>query len=277
MKYFTFLFLVVNTTTLFGQNTPNIKSSASLFSNEKIKIALLGTMHFTPSSQDKYSNDELKLTVQKQKELEAVILKLVAFNPDQICVEVPMERQTKIDQQYQDYLKGNYTLELNEIDLIGFQTAKRIKSKGVTCINYLGSFKTKPVQEAAEKYNQEAVLQKMNDYAEEFVQEMNDNEKKFTMMEDLVYLNNQNTLNKNLALYTKYYAAIGKDANYEGVDLVSEWYTTNLHIYANIIRQIKPADKTILVVFGVGHIPILKHLFESNSDFEVVEIDTVLK
>ena len=266
-KYVVLVNVLLVSILTFGQVQPK----------EKIKIALLGTMHFTPSSQDKYSNDELKLTAQKQSELEAVIAKLAAFNPDQICVEVPVERQANIDKQYQEYLKGNYTLELNEIDLIGFQTAKRIKSKGVTCINYLGSFKTKPVQEAAEKYKQEVVLQEMNAYAQEFIQEMNDKEKQLTMIEDLIYLNNQKTLNKNLALYTKFYATIGKDANYEGVDLVSEWYATNLHIYANILRQIQPTDKKILVVFGVGHIAILKHLFESNADFEVIEIENILQ
>jgi hypothetical protein len=70
---------------------------------------------------------------------------------------------------------------------------------------------------------------------------------------------------------------VGKDQEYVGTDLVADWYNTNLHIYTNILRLIQPTDKAILVIFGQGHIPILKHLFESNPDFEVVEIKDVLK
>lgn len=54
-------------------------------------------------------------------------------------------------------------------------------------------------------------------------------------------------------------------------------YSTNLHIYTNILRIVKPTEKRILVLFGQGHIPILKHLFENNPDFEVIEVKEILK
>ncbi|QCR22324.1 DUF5694 domain-containing protein [Pontibacter sp. SGAir0037] len=242
----------------------------------KVKIALLGTMHFTPSTQDAYSNEELKLTAQKKKELEHVIVRLAAFKPDQICIEVPVEKQENTDKQYRQYLAGKYKLELNEIDLLGFQTAKRLQLPKLTCVNYLGKFDTQPSQAAALQHGQQAVLESTDTYAKAFVQEMNEKEKSLSMADNLIYLNNQSTLNKNLAMYTNYFIRIGKGSQYEGTELVAEWYKTNLHIYTNILRQVKPTDKAILVIYGQGHIPILKHLFESNPDFEVVEVSTLL-
>ena len=92
----------------------------------------------------------------------------------------------------------------------------------------------------------------------------------------MTFLNTPYALNKNLAAYTNYFVRIGKGDNYVGTDLVADWYATNLRIYTNIIRSIQPSDKKILVVFGQGHMPILKHLFESNSAFEVITVEKVL-
>ncbi|WPR77360.1 DUF5694 domain-containing protein [Algoriphagus sp. NG3] len=244
---------------------------------EKIKIALLGSFHFTPSTQDTYSTNALKLTEQKQNEIEEVVLKLASFNPDQVCIEIPVDKQESIDKQYQRFLQGTYELELNEIDLLGFQTAKKLNLPRLTCVNYLGEFNTEPLVEATKIYDQQFLLEEANQYAQEFVQEMNEMEKNLTVGGNLIYLNSPNTLNKNLQLYTKYYIKVGSGSNYEGTDLVAGWYKTNLLIYTNILRQVQSTDKAILVIYGQGHIPLLKHFFESNPDFEVIDIKSILE
>ena len=93
----------------------------------------------------------------------------------------------------------------------------------------------------------------------------------------LVYINSKEQLESNLSFYTKYTTRIGNEKNYVGANLTADWYSTNIHIYANILKSIKPTDKTIVVIFGQGHIPILKHLFTNNSDFKVVEVKDILK
>ncbi|MGY5848768.1 DUF5694 domain-containing protein [Salegentibacter sp. HM20] len=244
---------------------------------EKIQIALLGSIHFTPSTQDTYSTNALKLTEQKQKEIEEVVLKLARFNPDQICIEIPVNKQEGVDRQYQRYLEGTYELELNEIDLLGFQTAKKLNLPRLTCVNYLGKFNTTTVEQAAEVYDQQYIIKETHQYGQGFVQEMNEMEKNLSVADNLIYLNSPNTLKKNLQLYTKYYAKVGSGSNYEGTELVAGWYKTNLHIYTNILRQVQSTDKAILVIYGQGHIPLLKHFFESNPDFEVVDIKSILE
>ncbi|UZO81330.1 DUF5694 domain-containing protein [Aquimarina sp. ERC-38] len=251
--------------------------NAQIKKEDKIQIALLGSMHFSPSTQDEYSNDKLNLTVQKQNEIEDVITKLTEYEPTQICIEVPASKQNKINEQFVNYLKGDYELKLNEIDLLGFQTAKRLQLKKLTCINYLGNFDTEPVKLKSVEYGQEKVLEMMHHYAKEFINEINQNSEHLTILENLVYLNSDSMLQKNLQMYTKFYASIGENNDYVGTELVSEWYKTNLHIYTNILRKVKSGDERILVIFGQGHIPILKHLFESNSNFEIVPIKEILK
>ncbi|WP_394366428.1 DUF5694 domain-containing protein [Chryseobacterium viscerum] len=44
-----------------------------------------------------------------------------------------------------------------------------------------------------------------------------------------------------------------------------------------MITQVNANDKYVILLFGQGHIPILKHLLQNNDDFEVVEVNSVLK
>ncbi|MNL48702.1 hypothetical protein D3C87_1715790 [compost metagenome] len=84
-------------------------------------------------------------------------------------------------------------------------------------------------------------------------------------------------MQKNLSLYLKYIAKVGAGENYIGAEAVSDWYLRNLAIYSNVITQINANDKYVILIFGQGHIPILKHLLQNNDDFEVVEVNSVLK
>ena len=255
-----------------------IPALAQIVKPQKIKILLLGTVHFTPSTQDKYKNESFMLTDKdKEKELNQVVAQLAKFKPDQICIERPVVMQRQIDSVYNGFLKGNYTLQQNEIDLLGFQTAKRLNLKGLTCINHLGRFDTDSMNKFAQSNSQTNILSDLDGHAKQFMAEISKSQTTLSLGNFLVFLNSKLALNKNLAIYTNYLVKVGKDTNYVGTDVVADWYNTNLHIYTNILRQTRSSDKAILVVFGQGHIPILKHLFESNPDFDVIEVEEVLR
>lgn len=255
-----------------------IPALAQIVRPQKTKILLLGTVHFSPSTQDKYKNESFRLTDKdKEKELNKVVAQLAKFKPDQICIERPVVMQRQIDSVYNVFLKGNYTLQQNEIDLLGFQTAKRLNLKGLTCINYLGRFDTDSMNNFAQSNSQTNILSGLDSHAKQFMAEISKSQTTLSLGNFLVHLNSKLALNKNLAIYTNYLVKVGKDTNYVGTDVVADWYNTNLHIYTNILRQTRSSDKAILVIFGQGHIPILKHLFESNPDFDVIEVEEVLR
>lgn len=246
--------------------------------SKRIKIVLLGTTHFTPSSKDSYKYEAVSVAgSERQKQIREVVERLSSFRPNQICIEIPASRQSVVDSNYTAFLNGNYKLKQDEIDQLAFQTAKQLNLKGLTCVNYIGRFETDSMDRFAREKSQTVILNNLDVYVKAFLKEVTEKQNALTLKDYLVYLNSKTALNKNLSLYTNYYTRIGQDKNYVGTDLVADWYNTNLHIYTNILRQVKPNDKAILVLFGQAHIPILKHLFESNPDYEVVEVNEVLK
>jgi len=244
----------------------------------RTKILLLGTMHFTPSTTDMYKNAAVDLTSpQRQPQVRAVVEKLAAFHPDQVCVEWTALRQNKLDSVFQAYQQGHYQLKSDEIDQLAFQTARQLKLPHLTAVNYRGHFDSDKMMAYAKQHQQENILTALDAHANGFLAEANKKMLKLPLKDFLAFANTPDALNANAAVYTQYMARIGQGPDYPGIDLLTDWYSTNLHIYANILRQVKPTDKAIAVIFGQGHIPILKSLFASNPEFEVVEVAKVLK
>lgn len=250
----------------------------SLHAQQKTKIVLVGTMHFEPSTSDVYKNDAVDMkNAARQKQIKEVVDKFAAFKPDQVCVEWIMPKQLKLDSLYKAFLNGTYKLSDNEIDQLGMTTAKATSLKQVTAINRFGEFDSDTVTNYALKNGQADIMQQLDVYSKAFMGELNSSMSKQSVKDFLIYINSKKALQNNLGFYLKYMAKIGKGDDYVGSKLVADWYTTNLNIYTNILRVVKPTDKAILVIFGQGHVPILKHLFENNDDFEVVEVAAILK
>lgn len=245
---------------------------------QKIKIILVGSLHFTPSSSDVYKNNAVNInSAKRQAEVAEVVSKLAAFKPDKICIEWPYTYQFEMDSIYSEFLKGNYKLKDNERDQLAMNLGKKLQMKTLTAVNRYGNFDNDTVVNYAMKNNQQAVTQQLELAGKSVMAEFNNKLATLSIKESLIYLNSKKALALNLGIYLKYYAAIGKGEDYIGSKLVADWYTTNINIYTNILRAIKPTDNAVVVVYGQGHVPILKHLFENNDNFEVVQVKDVLK
>ncbi|RYY41030.1 MAG: hypothetical protein EOO08_03665 [Chitinophagaceae bacterium] len=55
------------------------------------------------------------------------------------------------------------------------------------------------------------------------------------------------------------------------------WFNRNLRIYNNILQTQPGPEDRILVLFGNGHMSILKNCFQSSPEFEVVELKSLLR
>lgn len=63
---------------------------------------------------------------------------------------------------------------------------------------------------------------------------------------------------------------IGSGEDSVGVDFVASWYKRNLHIFANLKNIAKEEDR-ILVLYGAGHLKLLRDFINDSSDLNYVE------
>ena len=93
-----------------------------------------------------------------------------------------------------------------------------------------------------------------------------------TILENLQYMNSDKVLDRGFGAYIT--GGQFESENYEGADALSMfWINRNLRIFRNIQNIDYDESDRILVLFGAGHISILKWLFESSPAFELIKFN----
>ncbi len=262
----TFLITLLIAATSFGQES-------------KTKILLIGTIHFETPGKDGF---ELKtdnfLSARRQKELEDFTDALAQTKAAKVMIERPFTDQRSSDSLYHSYLKDQYKMSVTEREQIGFRLAKKLKLNQVNCIDkFYGMVRDSLLSATAKQNNQLYLFKDLGDMAKAMLNDYDNQLKKGTLTDVIKHINKPEELRRNLSIYLKYLTKIGAGENFAGAEYVSDWYLRNLAIYSNIINQVEPSDKYVILIFGQGHIPILKHLLQNNDNFELVELDSVVR
>ena len=237
-------------------------------SANKAQVMFLGMYHFENPKLD-YAKNEVAdvMSLQKQQEIAAVVAQLARFKPTKIMLEAVPARSAEINDQYAQYLKGAFQLSANEIHQLGFRVAKQVGLQTLHPIDHRIGMDLEAVINFAKQDDPE-FLQRFNGTINSFVELMNRMQKEKTIPEILAFMNQPEILTAAQQLYVDT-AGVGKDDNYIGADVVTQWYKRNLRIYANLARVAKPGDK-ILVIFGQGHVPILQQLVRESGSMKLV-------
>ena len=248
------------------------------------KALLLGTFHFGYPNLDSHKTDSSKfidvLSAARQKELDDLLTVIRRFNPTRIYVEG--SSQQRIDSLYNNYLQGKSALRRNEIDQVAFKLGKILglkKMYAVDATNFANDYyktiplldtisvMSQPTDSIRDKYWNEKYTM-MYDAADSVAASL-------TMLENFLLMAEPSVLRR----YHGHYLSVGFNTkDNAGPDFLSVWwYSRNLRIFNNIINTKPIANDRILVLFGNGHMPILKQCFESSPEFQLVELKQLLK
>lgn len=247
--------------------------------NPPTKALLLGSFHFGYPNLDGHKTDSSKmldvLSDRRQQEIRQLVNVVASFKPTRIYIESRSQRYT--DSLYNAYREGKHTLRRDERDQIAFRLAKELNHPKVYAVD-AGAF-------AQENYKKYTFIDSMwnNDFPVDSVRDKTFNQryKQFyeigdslelenTMLESFLLMADPQTLRR---MHGHYMTGGFNTINNTGADIQAlGWYDRNLRIFNNILRSRPTSADRILVLFGNGHIPILKHCFEASPEFEVVEL-----
>ena len=59
--------------------------------------------------------------------------------------------------------------------------------------------------------------------------------------------------------------------NYAGAEMVTKWYERNLKIFSNI-QRLAIKHERIFIIYGAGHLQILRDLINADSNLKLVNI-----
>lgn len=243
------------------------------------KVMLVGTFHFAYQNLDMHKTDKKNmrdiLSQKSQAELQQLLNVLRAYKPTRIYLE--SKDQAWLDSSYNACTDSTLKTKPNERIQIGFRLAKELKmmkvysvdanevisdwndADSVSLIKVLGSdsLANKPHTKVLGK-----TYEAYYTYSDSVCATI-------PLLDAFIYLNNPRNLQLNEGVYLSGY--FNTLSNY-GPDFLATWFTgRNLRIFNNVLLSKPLPDDRILVLFGAGHVPFLKHSFESSPDFEYVD------
>jgi hypothetical protein len=248
------------------------------------KVLLLGTFHFAYPNLDGHKTDSSKfidvLSPQRQKEIQELADVIKRFKPTRIYIE--SRKQSFHDSLYREYLADRYKPGRNEIFQLAYRVAKQISLEKLYCVdagefassnykkgNWVDSMwkRPNPVDGARDKF--------WNDRYAKFYSVGDSIEITLTMLENFLLMADPAVLAR---MHGHYMTGGFNTKGDDGPDILSMWwYSRNLRIFNNVLKTQPASEDRIVLLFGNGHMPILKHCFASSPEFEVVELKSLLK
>lgn len=231
-------------------------------------VLVLATYHLDNPGADvmNVKSDDV-LTEKRQKEIYEFINILKRFRPTKIAVEMSLG-SAKLDEQYSLYLRGEYQLTRNEIDQMGFRLAKELNHRKMYGVDAAGEFDIGRVFAYAGANNQQDIVDKGLEAGKSQVAEENKLIQTATIREIYRAINDQQKINDSHQTYMMM-SRIGKNKEYPGADLLSDWYKRNLRIFSNIERITETKDDRILVIIGGNHVKLLQQFIEDSGEYNL--------
>lgn len=291
MKKFVCLFMICICQLAIGQqvNWKKIRSFQPddiLLAGERkpAKVLLLGTFHFGYPNLDGHKTDSSKyidvLSPKRQAEMKELAEVIQRFKPTRVYIESSWG--SWMDSLYQEYRKGRYKLGRNEIYQVAFRVAGESgldKIYAVDAMSFTGEYEkkyawidslwdaAKPVDSVRDKYWGEKYSRYYK--AEDALQV------DLTMLENFLMMAEPSMQQRG---HGHYLASGFNTTDDKGPDALSFWwYNRNLRILNKILQTKPTAADRIVILFGNGHMPILRHCFYSSPEFEVVELKSLLR
>ena len=215
---------------------------------------------------------------------------LVRWAPAKVFVESQPEfNQLAFDSLMQSLTTGSDLPRRNEIYRLGMRTAQRLGQQRVYLVDNPGRYGSLYGQMAqvADAMGKRDVMEGRGPFVQRALYENESTDDKrlsMTLPAYLQYLNSAEYRRTDHGVYISRLSPHRRRAHRPlrqhqrigaGAELVADWYRRNVMIYSKVLNWMDWSERRVVIVIGAGHVPILRHLFESHGSFRVVEVADV--
>lgn len=270
---------------LFAQNTFK-DPDTFLHKGEKVpQVLLVGSFHFNYPGLDAHkASEDKKINIYSEKrqvELQELLDYVSKFNPTKIVVESG-ENTSYLRRNYIRYKEGVEELRASETSQIGMRLVDRLNLDtiyGVDTASLLYELYSKKDSLTPKTYI-DSITERHYFGGDDEMSRRYSNFYKYkdiitvqnTLLETFKYMNSDKVLDRGFGAYLTGGQFVSEKM--EGPDALSMfWLNRNLRIFRKIQQLEYSKEDRILVLFGAGHIPILKWLFECTPEFELIKFN----
>tara|TARA_R110002051_G_scaffold63132_5_gene114966 strand:- start:93118 stop:93951 length:834 start_codon:yes stop_codon:yes gene_type:complete len=230
---------------------------------EKIRILNFGSVHLSGSTDAHSSITDIN-NPKVKADIKKIVNSLVKFNPTIICVEIPPESTEFINETYQQY-KIDQSKRINyseEVNVIGLEVARLSGTKKIYGIdNPMGFDYPSLVEMANKNYSDSLYVQNIMDSYEAI------NNK--PLLKQFTEINTTKYKMETFDLYN-YLATMHNKDNFEGSDIIADFYKRNLRMYTNFSDIPLTKKDRVLIIMGATHTAYFD-IFIGNSPKYILE------
>ncbi|MDX1905641.1 MAG: DUF5694 domain-containing protein [Bacteroidia bacterium] len=270
----------------YAQTTsiPNLDSILT-HNQPRPKVLLVGTWHFDYPGLDVHTTGEsARINIfsdQRQQELQVLLDYLALFKPTKIAVEGGRNSGYLI-RRYERWKRGEKPLGASEIDQIAIRLMDRCKLDtlyGVDAYPLLLELHDERDTTLPDTYTDQLLARhyfggddSISARYAEYYRYIDSFKVSHTLLDNFLLINSDKVLDRGFGSYIS--GGQFASADFEGPDALSMfWFNRNLRIFKNIKDIDYDAHDRILVLFGSGHISVLRYLFECSPTFELISLD----
>lgn len=245
------------------------------------EVLLVGTFHFGYPNLDAHKvakEDQVDiLSEEKQKEVVELVDYIARFRPTKIVVEGGLNSGYLL-RRFERWQKGEEALRAEEIDQLAFRLMERFNLDtlyGCDATGLTDNLLQSEDSTVMNKYLSEIFADydwqsddPMDALYTRWYEQLTQYSLKLNLLEYFKYLNAEETIKR---MHGAYLIGDFKLDDFKGADaLALYWYSRNLRIFRRVQEIGAGPDDRVLVLFGAGHIAILKEQFEASPEYEVV-------
>ncbi len=249
-----------------------VATVAGAAQSPKTKVMIVGVAHFV-ARRDIHNSvyADSPLSAKRQAQISDVVDKLARFHPTKILLEEPFGNP-KYQNQYRQYLAGQFTLPADESYQYGFKLAARSGDRAIYPVDTWGPSiydDNSPSGKRIDAYLKAHFTdvkdpENTADAARDHYLQLHG-----TYLDELRYLNTENSIRANASWYS-IFDGMGRQADDAGTMYVAQWYTRNCYIFSNILSVVRPGDR-VVILMGQGHKYLLRQFVRLNSNLVYVD------
>jgi len=242
-------------------------------------VTLVGTFHFAYPQRDEYKSKFFVdvLSPQRQQEVEELVALLSNFQPTTIAIESDDQRST--DSAYNAYRAGHRELTRNETEQIGFRLAARLGLRRIYAIDASSRSYYPKITDSTYASHVRELGPSDTTWDAKFLALYRFDDSLTTVLSlrhMYAYMNSPERLREGHGNYLVGDFKLSRDPDYFGPDIATRWWNRNLRIFNNVQHITNSTSDRILVLIGAGHVPLLKHAFESSPEYRYIEVNDYL-
>lgn len=237
----------------------------------RVAVLMVGSYHMSNPGMDQFNLEaDDVLAPGRQAEIRSVVDALAGFQPTKVAVEAPWADSATYA-RWNEYVDGERELRKSEEEQIGFRLAHLSGHETIYPIDVRLQLDDEALGPLiAENLAFQEKMGALQGLGQAAMEMMGGWLADGTIGEVLYKMNAPESIEWAHVPYVAYFVPIVDAEVYGGADMVADWYKRNLRIFANLTRISEPGDR-IFIIYGQGHIKILKDLVVESPDFCLVD------